>query len=193
MVWLRQFDTIDFSCLQDQLREHNAFWAGLCNVLYGVWLLSGLNHIWFGDSSLKFICPQDFESGLLQDVVSMFFFGICSVCRSFFCHVRVRKCDSCCDNGTGWGGWGGWYQASWSGVPASWGFEVVPCNIVLWFRQLQIASNCFKLLQTGSTWFKLLRTGSNCFELLRTVSICFKLLETALNYFKLLETDSKIF
>ena len=113
------------------------------------------------------------------------FFGICSVCRSFFCHVRVRKCDSCCDNGTGWGGW---YQASWSGVPASWGFEVVPFNTVLGFRQLQTASNCFKLLRTVSICFKLLRTALNCFNLLQTAGNCFKLLETAWICFKLLQT-----
>ena len=42
VTWCDYDNLIDFSCLQDQLREHNAFWAVLCNVLYGLWLLSGL-------------------------------------------------------------------------------------------------------------------------------------------------------
>ena len=70
-----------------------------CNVLCGlIWLSYGLNQIWFDDSLLKFSCLQDFESGLLQDVVSMFFLAFAD---PVFGHVRVPKCDSCCDDGTG--------------------------------------------------------------------------------------------
>ena len=79
-----------------------------------------------------------------------------------FGHVRVPKCDSCCDDGTGWGGW---YQAGWSGVPASWGFEVVPCNTVLGSSQLQTASNCS--CSYCSNCFKLLQSASNCFKMLQ--------------------------
>ena len=74
------------------------FGIRFCKVLCGlIWLLYGLNHIWLDDSSFKFICPQDFESGLLQDVVSMPFL---SFADPVFGPVRVRN-DSCCDDGTG--------------------------------------------------------------------------------------------
>ena len=47
------------------------FGIRFCKVLCGlIWLLYGLNHIWFDDSSFKFICPQGFESGLLQFVIT---------------------------------------------------------------------------------------------------------------------------
>ena len=136
------------------------FGVRFCNVLYGlIWLSYGLNQIWLDDSLLKVICPQDFESGLLQDVVSMFFLAFAD---PVFGHVRVPKCDSCCDDGTGWGGW---YQAGWSGVPASWGFEVVPCKTVFGSSQLQTASNCS--CSYCSNCFKLLQSASNCFKMLQ--------------------------
>ena len=75
------------------------FGIRFCKVLCGlIWLLYGLNHIWFDDSSFKFICPQDFESGQLQDVVSMLYLAFAD---PVFGPVRVLKCDSCCDDGTG--------------------------------------------------------------------------------------------
>ena len=47
------------------------FGIRFCKVLCGlIWLLYGLNHIWFDDSYFKFICPQNFESGLLQFVIT---------------------------------------------------------------------------------------------------------------------------
>ena len=164
LVWLRQFDTISFSWLQDQLRECHAFWV----CFWYLQLLYDFDHIWLDDSSLKVICPSDFESGLMQ-----------AFAAPVFCHGRVQKCDSCCDDGTGWGGW---YQAGWSGVAASWGFVIVPCNIVIGFRQLQSASNCFTLFQTASNRFTLF---SNCFQQFQNFS---KLLQSVSNFSELLQT-----
>ena len=136
------------------------FGVRFCNVLYGlIWLSYGLNQIWFDDSLLKVICPQDFESGLLQDVVSMFFFGIC---RSCFWPRKSSKV---------------WFVLwQWDRlrrlIPSR--LKWSPCVVRLrscamqYCVWLQSASDCFKLFLL--LLFKLFQTASKCFKLLQNAS-----------------------